>query len=388
MLGLGAHTTHVLMDLRTALADCQIVVPSVTDLSDCKSAQDVASIPAPEENGLVGFEGSSIFIPAPVLRDVILASGTNEPFELIPIVTEAARNFNSDHEEDKMITSLTTHADDLNAWLYGLNEGSINETRYQINPYDTEVTLFCKEYSVQCIKGVAGTSVSLDSSSVISQLTNAISAQNKDATESNRLRCQEIERTINKEETKKNRTKKIRTSIINMIGCASAKSSTDESVAISATCPHFLNSNNVGMAQYELVHQFKEMSFTDVGFAQGSALALFVGDLLYADTSTPSNFTVFTFHEQEPLSDSYENDFLICQLVQTQGQKKSLDIIKASMKQTDLVPTDFNSMGTQLQLFAAACEIFFGDESVCSTSLRQLLLTIGCNKKHSAITSH
>jgi len=58
------------------------------------------------------------------------------------------------------------------------------------------------------------------------------------------------------------------------------------------------------------------------------------------------------------------------------------------MKQTDLVPTDFNSMGTQLQLFAAACEIFFGDESVCSTSLRQLLLTIGCNKKHSAITSH
>ena len=271
MLGLGAHTTRVLVDLRTALADCQIVVTSVTDLSDCKSAQDVASIPAPEDNGLIGFKGSSIFIPAPDLRDVILASGTNEPFELIPIVTEAARNFDSDHEEDKMITSLTTHADDLNAWLYGINEGLINETRYQINPYDTEVTLFCKEHSVQCIKGVAGTSVSLDSSSVISQLTNAISAQNKEATESNRLRRQEIERTINKEETKKNRTKKIRTSIINMIGCASAKSSADESVAISATCPHFLNSDNVGRAQYELVHQFKEMSFADIGFAQGSA---------------------------------------------------------------------------------------------------------------------
>jgi hypothetical protein len=44
------------------------------------------------------------------------ASGTNEPFELIPIVTEAARNFDSDHEEDEMITNLViTHADDLNA---------------------------------------------------------------------------------------------------------------------------------------------------------------------------------------------------------------------------------------------------------------------------------
>jgi len=70
---------------------------------------------------------------------------------------------------------------------------------------------------VQCIKGVAGTSVALDSSSVISQLTNAISAQNEEATESNRLRHQEIERTINKDECKKGSTKTIHTSIINMI---------------------------------------------------------------------------------------------------------------------------------------------------------------------------
>jgi len=53
----------------------------VTDLSNCESAQDVANITAPEENGLVGFEGSSIFIQAPVLRNAILASGTNEAFE-------------------------------------------------------------------------------------------------------------------------------------------------------------------------------------------------------------------------------------------------------------------------------------------------------------------
>ena len=260
--------------------------------------------------------------------------------------------------------------------------GSINETRYQINPDDTEVTFFSKERSAQCIKGVAGTSVALDNSSVISQPTNAISAQNEEATESNRLRHQEIERTINKEETKKDRTKKIHHSIINMIGRASAKSSTDESVAISATCSRFLNSDNIGMAQYELVHQFKDLGFPDIGFAQGTAQALFVGDFLYADSrSTPSNFTVFAFHEQEPLSDSRQNEYLICQLVQIQGQKKSFDEIKASLKQTVHVPTDFNSTGTQLQLFTAACEIFFGDKNVCSTSMRQLLITIGCNKK-------
>ena len=88
MLGLGAHaqrTTQVLVNLRTA--------PAVTDLSDCETAQDVTNIPAPEENGLVGFGSSSIYIPAPVLCNAILVFGTNEPFELIPIVTEAARNF-------------------------------------------------------------------------------------------------------------------------------------------------------------------------------------------------------------------------------------------------------------------------------------------------------
>ena len=98
---------------------------------------------------------------------------------MIPIVAETTRSFDSDHEEDETITSLTiTHADDLNAWRYGIYVGSINETRCQMNSNDTEIKFFCMEHSVRCIKGVAGRSVAIDSSSVISQLTNAISAQN------------------------------------------------------------------------------------------------------------------------------------------------------------------------------------------------------------------
>ncbi len=85
-----------------------------------------------------------------------------------------------------------------------------------------EVMAFCKESLGKCIKGVSGTSVSFNNSSVISQLTDAISAQNEVAIESNRLRRQEIERTINKEETKKDRTKKLPPSIVKTIGRASA----------------------------------------------------------------------------------------------------------------------------------------------------------------------
>jgi hypothetical protein len=180
---------------------------------------------------------------------------------------------------------------------------------------------------------------------------------------------------------KERQNQKIHTLIIKMIGRASAKSSTDKLEALLATCTRFINLENVGMAQYELIHQFKELGFPDIGFAQGTVLALYIGNFLYSNSSTPRNITVFAFHEVEPLSNSRQKDYLICQLVQTQGQKKTLDKIKASLKQTVHIPSDFNSMGTQLQVFAAACEIFFGKESVCATSLRQLLIIVRCNKK-------
>jgi hypothetical protein len=154
-----------------------------------------------------------------------------------------------------------------------------------------------------------------------------------------------------------------------MIGRASAKSSTDKLEALSALCTRFINSENVGMAQYELIHQFKELGFPDIGFAQGTVQALYIGNYLYSDSSTPSNFTVFAFHKVEPLSNSHQKDYLVCQLVQTQGQKKTLDKIKASLKQTVHIPSDFNGMGTQLQVFAAACEVFFRRrERLCNQS--------------------
>jgi hypothetical protein len=112
---------------------------------------------------------------------------------LIPLVTSSARLFDSEHKDDETMTNKAiTHADDLNAWLYGIKVGLIKETRYQINPDDLEIKSFCKDCHAQCIKGVAGASVSFDNNSVISQFTNAISTQNKEAIESNRLCRQKI----------------------------------------------------------------------------------------------------------------------------------------------------------------------------------------------------
>ncbi len=120
MISLGTQATWINLSLNSALAYCNIVVPTINKLAACTTAKEVEDIPAPEENGLVGFEGLAIFIPAPALRNAILASNTRNPFELIPLMTRTARAFDNAHENDKTIqygTAITHNTDDLNAWL-------------------------------------------------------------------------------------------------------------------------------------------------------------------------------------------------------------------------------------------------------------------------------
>jgi hypothetical protein len=138
-----------------------------------------------------------------------------------------------------------------------------------------------------------------------------------------------------------------------MLQCATATHKKEETEEIAPTCLRFINAENVGLAQYHLIHHFKENNFPGVTFALGTTQALFLGEFLYSGSRTPSNITIFAFHEQEPISANQQTDFLICHLIQEQGQKKSLNEIMASLKQAVYVPFDFVSLGTQLQLFAA-----------------------------------
>jgi hypothetical protein len=155
----------------------------------------------------------------------------------------------------------------------------------------------------------------------------------------------------------------------------------NEDEEIAPICLRFINSNNTGLAQYKLIHQFKESGFPDVIFALGMTQALYLGSFLYADLSSPSNFSVFAFNEQEMNSWNQQAGYLICHFIQEQGQKKSIDDIKSSLKQTMHVPNDFIGLETQLQLFATASSIFFGSKSFCKEKLYQLLLLVRGKKK-------
>ncbi len=273
MLGVGSQATCVLLDLKTAFKDIKLIVLTVHDLAKCKSAKEVTNIPAPGEDGLVGFEGSAIFIPGPILSNTIIKLNSKKPFELIPIISNTARIF--DNEYGSGIKAVH-HADNLSAWLYGVLIGLVPETRYSVNPDNIEISNFCKDQHLQCITSAmaltsttAGGAVVVDNASVISQITNAISLQNKEAIESNNLRCKEIERQIEHKEKKKDRIKKLHPVVLNMLKRASATNHNNENNEIAPTFLQFINSDNIGLAQYKLIHQFKEGGFPDITFALG-----------------------------------------------------------------------------------------------------------------------
>jgi hypothetical protein len=259
---------------------------------------------------------------------------------------ETARAFDAAHANNGNVNgTANTHSDDLNAWLFGVKEGLINKTRYSVIPEDDKVAQFYSNRQFQCILngGLAiGGGMVANNDAVLLQLTAAISAQNKAATKSNNLQCSEIHRQLSKDKSKKDRTKKIHPSILKMIAHAAAISLNDENKNLPETFIHFVNCDNVGMAQYDLVHQFKEQGFPNVAFALGNMQALFIGEFPYSDSSTSSNFTIFVFHEQEPNSNNCQQDYLICHLLQIKGQKKSLEEIKALLKQVVHVPSNYN----------------------------------------------
>ncbi len=116
---------------------------------------------------------------------------------------------------------------------------------------------------------------------VISQLTNALTIQNEFLEDANVINRKNQIMAEERKEKDKDRTKKFHPTILNMLKRAATTDPLDENSNIAPSCLRFINSDNVGMAQLELIHQFETYNLDDVGFAAGTVQALHVGEFLY-----------------------------------------------------------------------------------------------------------
>jgi hypothetical protein len=94
--------------------------------------------------------------------------------------------------------------------------------------------------------------------------------------------------------------------------------------------------------------------------------------LIWASSGTPSNHSLFSFTEVEPIQVAEQKSrHLTLQLILTQGQGMPVEEIKASNKQE--VPMNFHKLREQLLMFTVATDILFGELSVGSQCLKALL---------------
>ena len=144
LTGLGRSAICVQVDLTSAVADIKLVTPTIEEFEACSTAQDVRDLPIPEanpENGVYSYKGSNIMLLAPWLRDTIMNVETRDPFELIPIVLAAAKEYDEAHNTADA-DRAAVHADDFCSWAWGAGVGRIQETFIEINADDAELEAY------------------------------------------------------------------------------------------------------------------------------------------------------------------------------------------------------------------------------------------------------
>ena len=380
LMGLGVDAQRIIVKKYTAVLACKFKTPTFGAIHRCALGTDIEGL---RSSSSVTFEGAAIFIPAPWLRDVILMADTRDPIEIILAALPAQAQFDIDQETPTEGASAdasdaVAHVDDFIMWAHGVFSGKIPETRYSLDPDDEELKTFAVTRHQDCLLsadtgiGTAAGTLRADSGTVLAQLAAQMSQQNDHMGQFNVLHQQQLERQKEKDDNKANRKKDLHPSIINMLKMASATDSDTTPLDITPSCATFLDCKTMGLADVELQEQFAHLKLRGVGFAQGTAQALYSGSFLYYQECTPSNFTGFGFYQQNPHKGDLRERAILLHIMSKEGRGKSWDEVRSSMKQAVRTPMSVQELLTQLSYLRGASCIFFGTGSLISDRISSL----------------
>ena len=136
---------------------------------------------------------------------------------------------------------------------------------------------------------------------ILIQLANSITHQTEEAATHNELITRQLDCTVERDDKKKDRLKKLHPSVTQLLLFASAEDAETVPDDVLDSCQQFMNAETEGIADQELNMQFKSLNLHDAAFSIGFTQALYNGKFTWADRSTPSNFSPFCIFEVEPL---------------------------------------------------------------------------------------
>ena len=363
------------------------------------AATAAAAAPAPQANGGVGrgqgassaaaaaaqattVELTSAFLMAPFLSDALFDEKSTQPLELIILAREAAVDFDNRHQGVAGFGNVSAidHAKAFANWAFALHLEKLNEARYTIDPDNDELRTFTEARHQNCILAPLGSASNVpttgNNNEVLKNLSEGLKRMGEAADQANLLTKEHLRLREETEDLKKDRIKDMHSSISNMILMASA-TEPDQVGEFCNSFKSFYNSKNQGYADMELHHQFDAKNFQNVGFAEGTVLAMWSGLLKRSNPTAPSNCTPFAFRELQPMNMNQKSRSLICTMVnQKGGLAQSAEEIKKKAKQNIEAPSDYNEMIFQLKAFVALIEILFGDDSITAEKLKTFVQLI------------
>jgi hypothetical protein len=155
LLGTRASATAIEVNFKEPVAKCNLVTPTIEELSECKTASEVSELEAPNKTGLVTYPGSASFLAAPWLVNTVMAANSSDPFHLIAIVNAAAKTFDKEHDADaEYITKATDNAGDFILWEWEIGAGRVTKTSFSIDPNNTNLEPFKTQRHQACISAV------------------------------------------------------------------------------------------------------------------------------------------------------------------------------------------------------------------------------------------
>ena len=316
------------------------------------------------------------------MSDALLDEKSAYPPELIILAREAAVDFDNRHRGVAGFgnTSAIDHANAFANWAFALHLGKLNEVRYTVDPDDDELQTFAESRHQNCILAPLGRSSNSptlrNNNDVLINLSEGLKRMGEAADQANLLTKEQLRLREETEDLKKDRIKDMHSSISNMILMASA-TEPDQVGEFCNSFKSFYNSKNQGYADMELHHQFDAKNLQNVGFAEGTVLAIWSGLLKRSNPTAPSNCTPFAFRELQPMNMNQKSRSLICTMInQKGGLAQSAEEIKKKAKQNIEAPSDYNEMIYQLKAFVALTEILFGDDSITAEKLKMFVQLI------------
>jgi hypothetical protein len=229
-----------------------------------------------------------------------------------------------------------------------------------------------------------GTSAPDKDFSLVRQMGVALANLNETLKSQQELTKKQIELSKDKPLEKKDRTKKFHPSIIPMLKMAASDDRETMANKIANSASSFFNCSTIGAAEKELQSQLETMGLGWTGFASGLTTSMYTAHIFWANLIDPKNFSDFFCNHRHANDQDHTGRFIVLHLQERLGKAKTLDEIKALMKQTLTVPKDFHQMLDGLKIFTGLNAILDGGQEV-SENLENLTITIAEIKKSSKL---